>query len=101
MVSGEGIAMGTITVPPLVGSRNQARKLLTNLPELYRGGLIIECGQMSLGTPSFIDEIVKIVLIERECEWLRLVDPPQTTLSFAIESAESLGVRERLQIEQH
>jgi hypothetical protein len=51
---------------------------------------------MSLGTPSFIDEIIKIVLFERGFEWLRLLDPPQATRKYAIESAETFGVSGRL-----
>lgn len=88
--------MATITVAPLVGSRNQARKLLAGLSESDRSGLTIECTQMSLGTPSFIDEIIKIVLFERGFEWLRLLDPPQATRKYAIESAETFGVSGRL-----
>jgi len=91
--------MDSLTVPPLVGSRNQARKLLTELPDGYRGGLVIQCELINLETPSFMDEIVKIVLVERMCAWLRLVGPPENTRNFAIESADSLGVRERLQFE--
>jgi len=91
--------MTMLTVPPLVGSRNQARKLLTDLPSMYRGGVEIQCGLISLETPSFINEIVKIVLVERNCAWLCLVDPPEITRDFAIESADSMKVRDRLQFE--
>jgi len=57
----------TIATPRRVGSREQARSLLATLPiDLSESEIHIDCSQVEASAPSFVDEMVKIPLVERD-----------------------------------
>jgi hypothetical protein len=86
----------TIETPPRVGSREQARSLLATLPiDLSESEVQIDCSRVEASAPSFLDEMVKILLVEREAAQVRLLRAPQRTREYAERSARNRGVDAR------
>jgi hypothetical protein len=87
----------TIETPRRVGSREQARSLFSTLPvDLSDSEIHIDCSQVEASAPSFVDEMVKILLVEREAAQVRLLRPPRRTREYAERSARNRGVDARL-----
>jgi hypothetical protein len=85
-------------MPERLGSREQARELLASLPKELGGVEIIVDFESARSTrPSFVDEVVKIVLVERRANRLVLSQAPPTTCAFAERSALSRSVIDRLE----
>lgn len=91
--------MTNITAPPRVGSRNQARKLLAELPPSLSGsGVEIDCSALSVATPSFIGEVIQMILVDRDAKVLRLAGASQALTDIAREMAAYSGVSDRLEV---
>ena len=91
--------VANVMVPPRSGSREQARELVRDLPEDLRDSeVVVDCGGVFVATPSFIDEVVKIVLVEREATLLRLLNAPERTASYALRAADARDVAQRLDV---
>jgi hypothetical protein len=89
--------MPQLRVPENVGSREQARELLADLPASLAGQRVtLDCRNLMIPTPSFLDEIVKQVLIERDAKLLELDHASLRARTLAERSAENRGVRQRL-----
>jgi hypothetical protein len=88
----------TLTAPELVSSRNQARELTAGLPaDLSEVAVVLDCSALQASTPSFVDELIKAVLVEREAARLVLQSAPERTVELARRAAVNHGVAERLQ----
>ena len=86
----------TIATPSRVGSREQARSLFATLPtDLSESEIHIDCSQVEASAPSFLDEMVKILLVEREAAQVRLLGAPPRTREYAERSARNRGVDAR------
>jgi hypothetical protein len=86
----------TIATPRRVGSREQARSLFSALPvDLSESEIHIDCSLVEASAPSFVDEMVKILLVEREAAQVRLLSAPQRTREYAERSARNRGVDAR------
>ncbi len=86
----------TIETPRRVGSREQARSFLATLPiDLSDSEIHIDCAQLEASAPSFIDEMVKILLVERSAAKVRLLRAPPRTREYAERSARNRGVDAR------
>ena len=91
--------MAALRAPERSGSREQARTLLDDLPESLVDALVeIDCANVFVATPSFMDEVVKILLVERNAAVLRLTAAPERTTQHAIRAATNRGVATRLEI---
>lgn len=89
--------MPGLKIPENVGSRQQAKELLAQLPaSLDQSVVALDCGQLLVATPSFLDEIVKQVLIERRGERLDLVNASPRARTLAERAAQNRGVAKRL-----
>lgn len=87
--------------PALLGSRERAREFLAELPnDLTSIKLIINCQDTEASAPSFVDEVVKIVLVERKAEFLTFEEVPERTASYALRSADRRGVSSRLEVRE-
>ncbi|HET7445339.1 MAG TPA: hypothetical protein VFJ57_11825 [Solirubrobacterales bacterium] len=89
--------MTGLTIPENVGSRQQAKELLMQLPAgLGQTVVSLDCGQLLVATPSFFDEIVKQVLVERDAKRLDLLNASPRARTLAERSAHNRGVSDRL-----
>lgn len=89
--------MSTLTAPQLVTNRDQARRLTSSLPDDLSACVVeVDCSGMKASTPSFVDELVKQVLVARRAAELRLVDAPQRTNELAHKFAGNHGVAANL-----
>ncbi len=58
--------MSTLIAPKLLSSRDQARELTASLAEDLSGTtVLVDCTALQASTPSFVDELVKAVLVDR------------------------------------
>lgn len=65
--------MSTLIAPKLLSSRHQARELTASLAEDLSGTVVlVDCSALQASTPSFVDELVKAVLVDRGGERLSL-----------------------------
>lgn len=91
--------MSTLIAPKLVSSRQQARELTATLADDCSGTVVmVDCSALKASTPSFVDELVKAVLIDRRADRLLIKGAPERTATLARRAAENRGVIERLEI---
>lgn len=85
--------------PSHSGSRDQAQKLLQPLPTDLSGlPVILNCTRMDVSSPSFLDEVVKEVLVLRTAEVLEIEGASARAQSLLQRAADNRGVSERLRI---
>jgi hypothetical protein len=91
--------MSTLIAPKLVSSRDQARELTASLPgDLSDTVVLVDCSALQASTPSFVDELVKAVLVDRHGSQLVIKGAPERTIELARRAAQNRGVTERLEI---
>jgi hypothetical protein len=92
--------MTTLTAPRLVGSRDQARQLADELaPDLSDSVVIVDCGVLEASTSSFVDELVKICLLERNAQRLVFKHASPRVVQLAVRAARNREVSDRLEIQ--
>lgn len=85
--------------PSHSGSRDQAQRLLQPLPtDLSGRPVVLDCTQMEVSSPSFLDEMVKEVLVLRAAEVFEIEGASDRVQSLLQRSADNRGVTERLRI---
>jgi hypothetical protein len=90
--------MSTLIAPKLVSSRHQARELTASLAEdLSDTAVMADCSALQASTPSFVDELVKAVLVDRRGQRLVIKGAPDRTLELARRAAQNRGVIDRLE----
>jgi hypothetical protein len=90
--------MSTIIAPKLVSSRDQARQLTASLPsDLSDTVVLVDCTVLQASTPSFVDELVKAVLVDRHGDRLIIKGAPERTVELARRAAKNRGVLDRLE----
>ena len=83
--------MSTLIAPKLVSSRDQAQKLTASLPGDLSGTVVmVDCSALQASTPSFVDELVKAVLVDRRGQCLVIKGAPDR-------AAQNRGVIDRLE----
>lgn len=86
-----------IRTPEHAGARDQAREMVTSLgPNLSGSDVVLDCAQLLVGTPSFLDEIVKQVLVERGADSLRVQGAADRVQQLLERSAVNRAIRDRL-----
>ena len=91
--------MSTLIAPKLVSSRDQARNLTASLPGDLSGTVVmVDCSALQASTPSFVDELVKAVLVDRRGSHLVIKAAPERTVELARRAAQNRGVLDRLEI---
>jgi hypothetical protein len=58
---------------------------------------MVDCSALQASTPSFVDELVKAVLVDRGGERLILEEAPERTVELARRAAQNRGVVDRLE----
>lgn len=90
----------TISSPVLTGMREEAQDLLRGLPEDLGGRHVVLDGHRTLAaTPSFADEVVRILLVERHADNLHAVAVGRKFGDWLTESAQTHGVADKLDVE--
>ncbi len=90
----------TLKTPEWVGSRGAARELLSSLPADLRDGQVhVGCADLIASSPSFVDELVREVLEQRNARKLKLHNVPPEVAHWANEAAERRGVGERIMVD--
>lgn len=90
--------MSTLIAPKLISSRDQARELTAGLAEdLSDTAVLVDCTALQASTPSFVDELVKAVLVDRRGDRLILKGAPDRTVELARRAAQNRGVIDRLE----
>lgn len=90
----------TLRTPQLVGSRGAARTLLADLPaDCSTGKVTVDCTDLRASSPSFVDELVKNILVDRAARQLKLQNAPVDVAGWANDSAQRRNVAERLMVD--
>ncbi len=81
------------------GSRDHARDLLADLPSQMAGvSVVLDCTSLIVGTPSFLDEIVKEVLVVRRADRLEVIGGSARIAALIERAAANRGVADRLSV---
>jgi hypothetical protein len=90
--------LSTLIAPKLVSSRDQARELTASLgPDLSDTVVMVDCTALQASTPSFVDELVKSVLVDRAGDRLIIKGAPERTVELARRAAQNRAVADRLE----
>ncbi len=86
-----------VTLPERAGSRGEAQSLLGSVAANLSGTVLrLDGAHLGAGSSSFMDELVKEVLVERHADQLCLDNVTERSASFARASAVRRGVADRL-----
>jgi hypothetical protein len=86
-----------LRTPAHAGAREQARELTDALPpDLAEQDVILDCTDVLVGTPSFLDEIVKQVLDVRGAGTLSVQMASPRVQDLLERSADNRRLRDRL-----
>lgn len=89
--------MPTLTIPQRTGRREQARQLISGLPSDLSGQTVeIDFADDVRTTPSFIDEIVTVLVRDRGAATVRLVGLTPDLVRLVQQVGDDLDVVERL-----
>lgn len=88
-----------IEVPKRSASRDEADRLLESLPDNLTGYVVrLSFDETEAASPSFIDQLVKMVLEDRSAAKLEIVRPLDRNALQAESSAARRGVSDRLSV---
>lgn len=64
-----------LPLPPLAGTRKRAQELLSGLPPRLEGSIVtVDCRGLVAATQSFADELIKVVLVDRDASEMRFTN---------------------------
>lgn len=94
--------MTTLPLPPLVGTRNRARALTSTLPsDLGTSKVTVDGTNLLAATASFVDELIKQIVINRDAEHLTVVNVSDLEIAEWIhDRAEANGVGDRVTVQR-
>lgn len=73
--------------------------LVASLPDdLSDHEVVLDCAQMEVGSPSFLDEVVKQVLVLKRAGTLEIEGASQRAQVLLQRAADNRGVTERLRV---
>ena len=89
-----------IRLPRVVGTRPAVAPFLADVPDDLRGErVVLDSRALLSGTPSFADEMVKAVLVDRAADELVVLGANSDFASDLTVSARDHGVLERVHLE--
>jgi hypothetical protein len=89
--------MHSVSLPPLAGSRPAAAALLASIPaDLSGDEVAVLCRDLLTGSPSFADELVRQLAVERNAGHVVLVGADETFERYVRDAACSHAVTERV-----
>jgi len=96
------VSTATLSAPQRAATRDYVREWLdAELPPgvLRETVVSVDCSSLRSVSPSFVDELIKVVLLEREALTLRLVNPDERAQRRASLAADNRNLRDRLEME--
>jgi len=91
--------MVTLNAPIKSRSREQAQLFASQLPSALEGAdVLIDCRATAIATPSFVDELLKQILIERSARCLRVTNAPRRFADLLLRASTRLKVDDRLDV---
>ncbi len=92
--------MATLPLPALVGTRNRARALASQLPRDLKGKTVVVDGtNMLASTVSFADELIKQILTSRHADRVEVVNVSDGEFEVWIrERAQANGFADRVSV---
>lgn len=91
----------TIKLPRVVGTRPSARAHLREVPDRLDGqDVVLDCRGLVDGTASFADEIVKVVLADRNAASLVALGPGHDFAEDLMTAAQDHNVANRFRLER-
>lgn len=89
--------MTTLNPPSHAGSREQAQELVTELASDLTGhSVLLDCTGLMVSSPSFLDELIKQVLVMRNASVLDVHGASERTHTLLERAAENRNVADRL-----
>jgi len=90
-----------LTSPPSIGTRSLVRSWLDSaLADRLDETLVeVDCGPLRTPSSSFVDELVRIVIVERNAEKLTFLQASERTADLAHQSASARKISSRVEIE--
>lgn len=93
----EGVAVQSVTLPPLAGSRPAAAKLLSDLPADLTGERVtVLARDLLTGSPSFADELVRQLTVDRHAAAVVVVGAEPTFEQYLSDAAHNHAVADRV-----
>lgn len=93
------ITMIRLEAPDHAGSRDQAVVLADVLPaDLTGQTILLDCAELVVGTPSFLDEMVKQILVLRQAAVLEVSGAPDRARDLLERAAANRSVHQRLRV---
>ena len=91
--------MVTLHAPVKSRSREQAQEITSVLPaSLADAAVLLDCQDTAIATPSFTDEVLKQILVERRASSLTVVNAPRRFAELLLRAAVRLRIDDRLHI---
>lgn len=90
----------SLRAPMHSGSREQAQDLLARLPADLSGvTVVMDFRDVAVSSPSFLDEVVKVVLAARNADEFRALQMPDRARTLLLRAAANRGVEDRVRVE--
>lgn len=90
-----------VELPEYVSTREMAQECLLSLPGDLSGKVVVlDCGRVEVSTPSFFDEAVKEILVNRHASSIELLATSERARTQALRSAENRDVADKIHFVQ-
>ncbi len=90
-----------IALPRVVGTRPAVAPFLVGVPtDLHGERVTLDCRALLSGTPSFADEMVKVLLVERGADGLVVLGANEEFAADLLASAREHGVADRVDLKE-
>ncbi len=90
-----------ITLPRVVGTRPAVAPFLVDVPlDLHGAAVVVDCRALLSGTPSFADELVRSLLVDRHAAELVVLGAGTDFAADLLESARDHRVGDRLHLKE-
>jgi hypothetical protein len=90
----------SLEAPQNVGTRDLVRAWVSSaVPDHLSGSVVVvNCAGLSTPTPSFLDELLKILVVERGASRLTITNASERARVFAARSSENRHIQDRIEI---
>lgn len=89
-----------LETPASMGTRDLVRSWLDSaIPSSLAGSVVeVDCSPLRTPTPSFIDELLKVIVVERNATKICLINAVDRAIAQAERSAQNRGISARLEV---
>jgi len=84
-----------------LGGRDQARRVADALPpDLDDSEVVVDCSRLEVSTPSFVDELLKVLLLDRGALRVRFVSAPERLAEYVRRAAVARSIESQVLVEE-